>query len=124
MTVRHMRIACWVPKATNTFAEYVIIIIFPLQQWQHESSSTLRYSTYVSFQDLINRFLNAFPKIGTYSLYTHRCVYLTLKLVWSFCLNSRCTCDNQVLRMLTYKLYLIWVKVKVPRNRLESSEGA
>jgi hypothetical protein len=26
------RIACWIPKATNTHSEYVILIAFPLQQ--------------------------------------------------------------------------------------------
>ena len=36
MTVWHMRIACWIPKATNTHSEYVIIIAFPLQQRLHE----------------------------------------------------------------------------------------
>jgi hypothetical protein len=34
-----MRISCWIPKATNTHSEYVIVIAFPLQQWLHESSS-------------------------------------------------------------------------------------
>jgi hypothetical protein len=38
-----MRIACWVPKATNTHSEYVILIAFPLQQWLHERASMLRY---------------------------------------------------------------------------------
>ena len=43
--IRRMRIACWVPKATNTHSEYVILIAFPLQQWLHERTSMLRYST-------------------------------------------------------------------------------
>jgi hypothetical protein len=25
--------ACWIPRATNTHSEYVILIAFPLQQW-------------------------------------------------------------------------------------------
>jgi hypothetical protein len=37
MTVLRMRIACWIPKATNTHSEYVIRIAFPLQQWLHEN---------------------------------------------------------------------------------------
>ena len=28
----HMRIACWVTKATNTHTEYIILIAFPLQK--------------------------------------------------------------------------------------------
>jgi len=39
-----MRIACWIPKATNTYSEYVILNAFPLQQRLHERSSVLRYS--------------------------------------------------------------------------------
>ena len=46
-TVRHMRIACWTTKATNTHSQYVILIAFPLQQWLHESTSMLHY-TYIA----------------------------------------------------------------------------
>ena len=35
LTLRCMRIACWIPKATKTHSEYVILITFPLQQWSH-----------------------------------------------------------------------------------------
>jgi len=44
MTVWRMRIACWLPKDTNTHSEYVILIAFPLQQWLHERPSVLRYT--------------------------------------------------------------------------------
>jgi hypothetical protein len=44
MTIWRMRIACWIPKATNTNVEYVTIIAFPLQQWLQESASMLRYT--------------------------------------------------------------------------------
>jgi hypothetical protein len=27
MTIRHMRSACWIPKATNTHSEYVILLL-------------------------------------------------------------------------------------------------
>jgi hypothetical protein len=37
------RISCWMPRATNTHSEYVILIDFPLQQWFHESVSMLCY---------------------------------------------------------------------------------
>ena len=30
MTIRGMRIACWIPKATNTHSEYVILIAFSI----------------------------------------------------------------------------------------------
>jgi hypothetical protein len=32
MTIWHMRIACWIPKATNVHLEYVILIAFQYQQ--------------------------------------------------------------------------------------------
>jgi hypothetical protein len=44
MTIWRMRIACWIPKATNTHSQYVILISFLLQQWLHEHVSMLRYT--------------------------------------------------------------------------------
>jgi len=35
MTVWRMRIAYWIPKATNAHSEYEMLISFPLQQWLH-----------------------------------------------------------------------------------------
>jgi len=40
---RRMRIAFWLPKATNTHSEYVILSAFPLQQWLQEHTSILRH---------------------------------------------------------------------------------
>ena len=42
MTVRSMRFARWITKATNTHSEYVILIAFPLQQWLQKCASKLR----------------------------------------------------------------------------------
>jgi len=47
MTIWRMRIACWIPKTTNTPSEYVIIIAFPLQQKLQEYTSVLRI-TYIA----------------------------------------------------------------------------
>jgi hypothetical protein len=44
-TMRRMRFACWITKATDT--EYVILIAFPRQQWLSERASMLRY-TYIA----------------------------------------------------------------------------
>jgi hypothetical protein len=41
MKIWHTRIAYWIPKATNTHSEYVILIAFPLQQWLCERASIL-----------------------------------------------------------------------------------
>jgi hypothetical protein len=38
-TIWCMRISRWVPEATNTCSEYVIVIAFPQQQWLHERAT-------------------------------------------------------------------------------------
>ena len=47
LTVWRMRIACWMPKATNTHSEYVTLIAFLRQPWLHQGTKTLRY-TYIA----------------------------------------------------------------------------
>jgi len=42
MTIWRMRIACCIPKATNTHSEYVMLIAFPLQHCMHEGALLLR----------------------------------------------------------------------------------
>jgi hypothetical protein len=49
MTIWRTRIACWIPKATDTHSEYVILTAFPLQQWLHERVSMLCYTCIVLF---------------------------------------------------------------------------
>ena len=44
MTIWRMRFAHWITKATNTHSEYIIFIVFPMQQWLEESASELRYT--------------------------------------------------------------------------------
>ena len=48
MTIWRMRIACWIPNATNKHSEYVIRIAIPQQQWWDERASMLRYIYIVS----------------------------------------------------------------------------
>ena len=43
MKIWCMCIACWIPKATNTRSQYVILVAFPPQQWLHNCSSILCY---------------------------------------------------------------------------------
>jgi len=47
MAMRRMRIACYVPKATDTHSECVTLIAFPLKQWLRERASMFRY-TYIA----------------------------------------------------------------------------
>jgi hypothetical protein len=42
-----VRFACWIPKATNTHSQYVILIAFPRKQWLRERAWILRY-TYIA----------------------------------------------------------------------------
>ena len=44
MTIRRMCIECYIPKATNTLSEYVILIAFPPQQWLHERASLFSFT--------------------------------------------------------------------------------
>ena len=44
MTIRRMRIACRIPKATSTNSDYVPHIAVQLQQWSNERASVLRYT--------------------------------------------------------------------------------
>ena len=61
MTTWCMRIECWMPKATNTPSECVIIITFPLQQWSHKRVFVLRYTYIVYF---------IFPFLLPYAVWT------------------------------------------------------
>jgi hypothetical protein len=46
-TVRRMRTACWITKATDTYSEYVTFVEFTRQQWLPEQSSML-YLDYIA----------------------------------------------------------------------------
>jgi hypothetical protein len=61
MKIWRMRIACWMPKAINAPSEYIILIVFPLQQWLNECASMLRL--YVQFLSTPSEYviLIAFP---------------------------------------------------------------
>jgi hypothetical protein len=45
--LQRMRIACWIPKATDIHSEYVILIALPWEQWLRERISMLR-CTYIA----------------------------------------------------------------------------
>jgi hypothetical protein len=54
MTIWRLRIACWIPKATDTHSEYVIPISFPPQPWLHERAALLP-DTYIGCLVLFSR---------------------------------------------------------------------
>jgi hypothetical protein len=55
MIIWHMRIACWISKATNTHSEYVILIAFLLQHWFHERAQILRYTFIACLFDVLSQ---------------------------------------------------------------------
>jgi hypothetical protein len=46
-TIWRMHIACWIPMATNTHSEYVILIGLPQRYWLHERAPILSVFFYV-----------------------------------------------------------------------------
>jgi hypothetical protein len=61
MIIWRKRIACWMPKATNTHSGCVILITLPLQQWLQGRASMLRY-TYIAclvIYDILSLFHDA-----------------------------------------------------------------
>ena len=61
MTKWRVRIACWIPNATNAHSEYVVILIaFPLQQLLHERASLLRYTCIVCLDTCIQLIFDQF----------------------------------------------------------------
>jgi len=47
MTIFRMRIACWIPKATNAHSKYVVFMTSALRQWLQLRATMLRY-TYIA----------------------------------------------------------------------------
>jgi len=45
--IRRMPVEGWITKATNTYAENVIVIAFPQQQWSCDRASVSRF-TYIA----------------------------------------------------------------------------
>ena len=43
-----MGVACWKPKATNTYSDCLIIVDLPVQQWLHKGATLLRIARLVS----------------------------------------------------------------------------
>ena len=91
MTTWSMRIACWIPKATNTHSEYVMFIVLPLHQWLHEGICTLRYKyfaclvlSYVGLKYCERRLLASsclsvrIAQLDCHKTYFHKILYLRI----------------------------------------------
>jgi hypothetical protein len=51
MTMWRIRIASWIPRATQTHSQYAVLIALPLQQWLHGRASMLRCIYFASLVD-------------------------------------------------------------------------
>jgi hypothetical protein len=72
MTIWRMRFACWVPKATDTHSEYVILIGFPQQRWLSEVASLLRlYVNYIVSLIIIEDVYSAVRTESLYAIQIH-----------------------------------------------------
>ena len=57
MKIWRMSVTCWMPKATKTQSEHVMLIALLLKQWLHERTSLLLYSTLLLFFTLLLKIL-------------------------------------------------------------------
>jgi len=76
-----MRIACWLPKATNTHTCFVITIAFPLLQWWHECASLLRYTYLQNLSGFLPvAYFRPFPqlRICGHSVSTHLDIFISI----------------------------------------------
>jgi len=55
MTIWRMCVACWVPKVTNTYSEYVTLIALPLQEWLHKRYTYIACLVY--FHNVVQSFV-------------------------------------------------------------------
>jgi len=53
LTIWHVRVLCWIFKATNTHPEYVLHFPFLLQQWLPERALMLRYMCFACHVKLL-----------------------------------------------------------------------
>jgi len=69
MTIRRMRISRYVPKATNSHSQYVLLVVFPIQLWSHERASVLRYTSIACLVYLTSHVVRCYK--GTWTVSDH-----------------------------------------------------
>jgi len=70
--IRRKRIALWIPKATDTHSEYVILTAFSLQNWLHERVSLLRH-THIAGRVILSDHLRVSLRSGLLPLLPRVC---------------------------------------------------
>jgi len=94
-----MRVACWIPKATNTHTGCVILIALPLQQSLHERASLLRHTYIACLVKTSWHLISMFPEKNFGSF---------IPLCWPVTANSYILPDNG---------QCVWQKHVVGNNR-------
>ena len=115
LTIRRMRIACWIGKATNTHSEYVILTALPVQKWLHERASTLRcmYIACLIFHIIL------LPVKRRFYIFWHRALLVTIdrstRLISSFLVRcssrtpaSLMACIRQWKKIELKKWLVLW----------------
>ena len=91
--IRRIRIACWIAKATGTHSDYVILIVFPGQQWLYERTSKLRH-TYIACRAILSSHL----RLGR----NHNSVlYISVQLLHPVIINRHCSFVTVVVCLTT-----------------------
>ena len=101
MTIWHMCIACWIPKATNTHSEYVVFIAFLLQLWLHNHAwmlyahylsclcvnmiTILFYKMFIVFYPVKIVYCGLFHILLSVTHGSMECIYILMCWHWSIC---------------------------------------
>jgi len=62
MRIWRMRVAYWIPKASDTLSESVTLSAFPLQRWLQTRDSLLRYTYTVCLVSFVTHICHAFMR--------------------------------------------------------------
>ena len=89
MTIRRMRNARWITKATNTHSEYVTLTPFQPQQWLQEHASLSRYMNITSISE--------FKSTWSSTIY--------ILILHSFLVSFVKWIQNQICYLLRFSLY-------------------
>jgi transposase len=121
-----MRIACRMTNATtDTHAEYIILLFFPLQQRLHQRTTVLRY-TYIACL-VVSRFVrhaqkSAEHEINPLSPELNPICYLLELLAHDFLHVTRIRVKSLTLRLLMSYIYIYDIShLRVNRSHLFSS---
>jgi len=103
-----MRFAFWIPKATDTHSECLILIVFLQQQWLYARASVLRYM-YIACLVIFALHLQLYFSNGLFSsrLWTENFYAFLIIFTWPCCLP----CTYRV--PLVGHTHNVWWKVRI-----------